>query len=222
MVNSAYAGLVAIKPHFGKPFWERPFSVFDSSIEIGLRSAHVMSALVAPIMVKNQSGLMVQVSSFGGVTYLFDIGYGVGKAGLDRLTADMAAELKPHGVHAVTLYPGGAVTEIAAFPDGETPVFTGRAVGALLNKTSKETLERYSGKVVQTAELAVDYSFTDVSGEIPNGPFSGVEAAKRCREAMGQPLFQYNLDAELPDPTETNNAAAAGFFPGVSPPDGAG
>ena len=222
LVNSAYAGLVAIKPHFGKPFWERPFSVFDSSIEIGLRSAHVMSALVAPIMVKNQSGLMVQVSSFGGVTYLFDIGYGVGKAGLDRLTADMAAELKPHGVHAVTLYPGGAVTEIAAFPDGETPVFTGRAVGALLNKASKETLERYSGKVVQTAELAVDYSFTDVSGEIPNGPFSGVEAAKRCREAMGQPLFQYNLDAELPDPTETNNAAAAGFFPGVSPPDGAG
>ena len=222
LVNSAYAGLVAINPHFGKPFWERPFSVFDSSIEIGLRSAHVMSALVAPIMVKNQSGLMVQVSSFGGVTYLFDIGYGVGKAGLDRLTADMAAELKPHGVHAVTLYPGGAVTEIAAFPDGETPVFTGRAVGALLNKASKETLEGYSGKVVQTAELAVDYSFTDVSGEIPNGPFSGVEAAKRCREAMGQPLFQYNLDAELPDPTETNNAAAAGFFPGVSPPDGAG
>ncbi len=215
LVNSAYAGLVAMKPHFGKPFWERPFSVFDSSIEIGLRSAHVMSALIAPIMVKNQSGLMVQISSFGGVAYLFDIGYGVGKAGLDRLTADMAAELKPHGVHAVTLYPGGAVTESAAFPDGETPVFTGRAVGALLNKASKETLERYSGKVVQTAELAMDYSFTDVSGEIPNGPFSGVEAAKRCREAMSQPLFQYNLEAELPNPMETNSTEAAGLFPGA-------
>ena len=63
LVNSAYAGLVAMKPHFGKPFWERPFSVFDSSIEIGLRSAHVMSALIAPIMVKNQSGLMVQILS---------------------------------------------------------------------------------------------------------------------------------------------------------------
>ncbi|MEO1847636.1 MAG: SDR family NAD(P)-dependent oxidoreductase, partial [Pseudomonadota bacterium] len=24
LVNSAYAGLPAIKPHFGKPFWERP------------------------------------------------------------------------------------------------------------------------------------------------------------------------------------------------------
>jgi dehydrogenase/reductase SDR family protein 1 len=215
LVNSGYAGLPAIKPHFGKPFWERPLSVFDASIEIGLRSAHVMSALVAPIMVKNQSGLMVQVSSFGGVTYLFDIGYGVGKAGLDRLTADMAAELKSHGVHAVTLHPGAGVTEITAFPGGETPVFTGRAVGALLNKASKETLERYSGKVVQTAELAVDYSFTDVGGGMPDGPFSGIEAAKRCRETMSQPLFQYNLDGELPDPMETNNTDIAGLFPGA-------
>ena len=215
LVNSAYGGLVAMTPHFGKPFWERPFSVFDASIEIGLRSAHVMSALVAPIMVKNKSGLMVQVSSFGGVTYLFDVGYGVGKAGLDRLTADMAAELKAHGVHAVTLYPGAGVTEITAFPGGETPVFTGRAVGALLNKASKETLERYSGKVVQTAELAADYSFTDVDGAMPDGPFSGIEAGKRCREAMSQPLFQYNLDAEMPDPMETNNTEIAGLFPGA-------
>ena len=91
LVNSAFAGLIAITPHFGKPFWERPLSVFDESINIGLRSAHVMSALVAPLMIKNKNGLMVQVSSFGGVKYVFDVGYGVGKAGLDRLTADMAA-----------------------------------------------------------------------------------------------------------------------------------
>ena len=103
LVNSAFAGLIAMTPHFGKPFWERPLSVFDASINIGLRSAHVMSALVAPLMVKNKAGLLVQVSSFGGVQYLFDVGYGVGKAGLDRLTADMATELKPYNIHAVTL-----------------------------------------------------------------------------------------------------------------------
>ena len=45
--------------------------------------------------------------------------------------------------------------------------------------------------------------------------FSGVEAAKRCREAMSKPLFQYNLEAELPNPMETNSAEAAGLFPGV-------
>ena len=75
------------------------------------------------MMVKQQSGLMVQVSSFGGVQYLFDVGYGVGKAGLDRLTTDMAAELKPHQVHAVTLYPGAAVTEVTVFQEAKAPFF---------------------------------------------------------------------------------------------------
>ena len=34
LVNSAYAGLIAMTPHFGKPFWERPLSVFDASLKI--------------------------------------------------------------------------------------------------------------------------------------------------------------------------------------------
>ena len=202
-------------PHFGKPFWERPLSVFDESLNIGLRSAHVMSALVAPLMVKNKTGLMVQVSSFGGVQYVFDVGYGVGKAGLDRLTTDMAAELKPHNVHAVTLYPGAGVTEVTAFPGGETPVFTGRAVAALLNKATNEDQARMSGKVVQTAELAVQHGFTDANGGMPEGDFSGVEAAKRCREIMTRPVIQYDMDAELPDPSETNNSGIAGLFAGA-------
>ena len=215
LVNSAFAGLIAMTPHFGKPFWERPLSVFDASINIGLRSAHVMSALVAPLMVKNKAGLMVQVSSFGGVQYLFDVGYGVGKAGLDRLTADMAAELKPHNVHAVTLYPGAGVTEVTAFPGGETPVFTGRAVAALLNKATNEDQVRMSGKIVQTAELSVKYDFTDANGGMPEGDFSGVEAAKRCREVMTRPVIQFDMDAELPDPSETNNTGISGLFAGA-------
>jgi hypothetical protein len=50
---------------------------------------------------------------------------------------------------------------------------------------------------------------------MPDGPFSGIEAGKRCREAMSQPIFQYNLDGELPDPMETNNTEIAGLFPGA-------
>jgi dehydrogenase/reductase SDR family protein 1 len=215
LVNSAYGGLVAVTPHFGKHFWEKPISVFDASLNIGLRSAFVMSALVAPLMIKNKAGLIVQISSFGGVNYLFDVGYGVGKAGLDRLTTDMAVELKPYDVHAVTLYPGGAVTEIAAFPGGETPVFTGRAVAALINTATKEELAQMNGKVVQTVELAVDYGFTDVDGQLPSGPFSNRDAAKQCRETMSKPLIQYDTMAELPDSSITNNPDMASMFPGT-------
>jgi dehydrogenase/reductase SDR family protein 1 len=113
------------------------------------------------------------------------------------------------------LYPGAAVTEVTAFPGGESTIFSGRAVGALLNKASKEDLARLNGKVIHTAELAVDYGFTDADGSMPNADFSGVEAAKRCREVMSQPVIQYNLDAELPDPSETNNPDFAGLFPGA-------
>ena len=215
LVNSAYGGLVAIAPHFGKPFWERPISVFDASLNIGLRSAYVMSAAVAPHMVSRKSGLIVQVSSLGGYTYLFDVGYGVGKAGLDRLSADMAAELEPHGVHSITLYPGGAVTEIAAFPGGETTTFAGRAVAALLNRTSIEELDRINGKVVQTMELALKHEFTDETGSLPDGPFSSQEAAEANRDLLKNTPVQYNLDGALPIAGETNSPEAAAFFPGV-------
>ena len=215
LVNSAYGGLTAMAPHFGKPFWERPVSVFDASMNIGLRSAFVMSKFVAPHMVENKSGLMVQVSSFGGHGYLFDVGYGVGKAGLDRLSADMAAELTTHGVSSVTLYPGGAVTETANFPGGETPTFAGRAVAALLMRTSSEDLSLINGKVTFTMELALKNGFKDSSGKLPDGPFSSEEAAAGMRAALGNTPFQYNSDAPMPDPNETNSKEAAGFFPGV-------
>ncbi len=215
LVNSAYGGLTAMTPHFGKPFWERPISVFDASMNIGLRSAYVMSAFVAPHMVSQKSGLMVQVSSLGGYTYLFDVGYGVGKAGLDRLSADMAAELKAHGVSSLTLYPGGAVTEIAQFPGGETPAFTGRAVASLLHDTPEDELSVLNGKVVLTMELALKHGFTDVSGSLPDGPFSSKESAEGVRAALMNTPVQYTRDGEMPNPDETNNPDAAGFFPGV-------
>ena len=215
LVNSAYGGLTAMAPHFGKPFWERPISVFDASMNIGLRSAYVMSKFVAPHMVKNKSGLMVQVSSFGGHGYLFDVGYGVGKAGLDRLSADMAAELNAFGVASVTLYPGGAVTETANFPGGETPTFAGRSVAALLMRTSTDDLSVINGKVTFTMELALKNGFTDSTGKLPDGPFSSEDAAAGMRAALSDTPFQYNLDAMMPDPNETNSKEAADFFPGA-------
>ena len=71
-----------------------------------------------------------------------------------------------------------------------------------------------SGKVVQTAELALEYGFTDLNGIMPEGDFSGVEAAKHQREMMSKPLIQYDMNAELPDTTETNNIGIAGLFAG--------
>ena len=76
LVNSAYSGLIAIAPHFGKSFWERPLSVYDEAFDVGVRSSYVMSKFVAPLMVAQQQGLIIQTSSTGAFHYAFDVAYG--------------------------------------------------------------------------------------------------------------------------------------------------
>ena len=70
-----------------------------------------MSALAAPLMVKQSSGLIVNISSRGGREYVFSASYGAGKAGVDRMAQDMALELKPHSVAALSLSPSKVKTE---------------------------------------------------------------------------------------------------------------
>ena len=98
LVNSAYQGLIAMTPHFGKRFWERPISVYDDHMNVGVRSSYVMSKLIVPNMIQNNSGLILQISSYGGFIYFCDVGYGVAHAAMDRLSYDMATELKDENV----------------------------------------------------------------------------------------------------------------------------
>ena len=63
------------------------------------------------IMTQQKNGLIVNVSSAGGLKYLFNVPYGVGKAALDRMTQDTAVELKHHNVAVIGLWPGPVKTE---------------------------------------------------------------------------------------------------------------
>jgi dehydrogenase/reductase SDR family protein 1 len=87
------------------------------------------------------------------------------------MTADMAIELRPYGVTAVSLYPGlvraEKVMEAAAWLDltnSESPEFIGRAVAALAGDPQ---VMRLTGTVLVAASLAVEYGFTDIDGHAP-------------------------------------------------------
>ena len=215
LVNFSFEGLKAVTPTLGQRFWEKPIEVFDDSYRVGTRSAFVASAHVVPAMLDNKSGLIVNVSSAGGLFYFMDVGYGVGKAGLDRLTYDMAVELKGTGVRALTLYPCAGISESAAFPGGETPAFCGRALAALVDGASEEDLDKISGKVIHSVELAQKYGTIDPdSNPAPTGPFSSAEAVAGVRAALEAGPNWYKLDAELADWTQTNNVGIADCFPG--------
>jgi NAD(P)-dependent dehydrogenase (short-subunit alcohol dehydrogenase family) len=99
--------------------------------------------------------------------------YGVAKAATDKMTADMAHELRPYSVAAVSLYPGLVRTEavVAAAKDGlldlsnsESPEFIGRVVAALARDPA--LMER-AGKVVIAAEVAAELGVGDVDGRQP-------------------------------------------------------
>ena len=215
LVNSAYQGLIAMTPHFGKRFWERPISVYDGHMDVGVRSSYVMSKLIVPNMISNKSGLILQISSYGGFVYLFDAGYGVAHAAMDRLSYDMATELKDHNVRAITMHPGAGQTEITAFPDGESPTYVGRAVLSLMEQADKKFLDKRNGKTVFTIDLAKKFGFKedyDADGSVNEARYEG---SRQYKQMMLSTLPQYDIETELPKYSDTNNEGFADLFKGA-------
>ncbi len=156
---------------WGKPFWEQPLWRWDSMFSAGVRAHYHASQLAARGMVARRRGLIVNISFWAAQKHIANVAYGVSKAATDKMTADMAVELRPHGVTAVSLYPGlvrtEKVMEAAAWLDltnSESPEFVGRAVAALAGDPD---VMRYSGKVLVAAAVAQEYGFTDVDGKTP-------------------------------------------------------
>ena len=170
LVNNAFA---IPEGRIAGPFWELPVAQWDLMHRVGLRSHYVAAVHAAQIMVPARRGLIVNVSSFGAKIYAISVAYGVGKAGVDRMSRDMARELRPHNVAAVSLWPGIVRTErLLREPErlgfdpthGESPTLSGRAVAALA--ADPQVLTR-SGEALVVAELAVAYDFTDLDGTRP-------------------------------------------------------
>jgi dehydrogenase/reductase SDR family member 1 len=152
-------------------FWTEPIGRWDSMFGTGVRAHYVTSVFAAPTMIAQGSGLIVNVSSDAAEKTDAGVSYGVAKSATDRMIACMAHELRPHGVAAVSLYPGLVRTEsvlrAAKFfdmSDSESPQFIGRAVAAL---AADPDVMRYSGQVMRSAPLGQEYGFDDVDGRRP-------------------------------------------------------
>ena len=187
LVNNAYAGVPALRAAYGKPFWEaEPAAFWDACNDVGLRSHYVASVYAARLMVPRQRGLICTLSSWGGLSYIFGGPYGVGKAGCDRMAADMAVELKKYQVASLSIWPGIVATELMtqfaaemglgdqasdaqaesgpANYNWETPLLTGRVIAAL---AADPNVLRRTGQVQIVAELAREYRAVDADGQRP-------------------------------------------------------
>ncbi|XP_010887514.2 dehydrogenase/reductase SDR family member 1 [Esox lucius] len=180
LVNNAYAGVQDIFTNIGKKFWETDPTIWDSINNTGLRGHYFCSVYASRMMVAQGRGLIVVISSMGGLRYLFNVSYGVGKAACDRLAADTAVELRSRGVASVSLWPGAVQTELVSqilfekdappgvdskfrdvFANGETTELSGRCIVEL---AKDKNLMSLSGKVLMTCDLARRYRLQDVDG----------------------------------------------------------
>lgn len=158
-------------------FWEKSLKLADM-IDVGLRSNYVAAWHAAPLMVAAGRGLIASISFYGAVSYFHGAAYGAAKAGTDKMMRDMAVDLAPHGVSAVSVWPGFVLTDAvkaippdllpddlrASLPNWESPEFTGRVIAALAADPELATL---SGQALIGAELGAHYGIVDLDGKQP-------------------------------------------------------
>ena len=172
LINNVYK--IPDPPAWGGGFWDHPIQIWDDQVGIGLRAHYVASWHAAKwIFAAGPGAAIMNVSSPGGQSYHFSSSYGTGKAGLDRLTADMAVELKPKNVAAVTLYPGSVSTEFiqdaAKYRDmdlsqSQTPLLVGRAAVCLLQ--ANNLMDR-SGSIQWVEDIIEEFNLFDENGKRP-------------------------------------------------------
>ncbi len=200
LVNNA----AAVAPELGRPgaFWEKPLAVGDM-IATGLHTNYIAAYFAAPLMVERGRGLIANISFYGAATYFHGPAYGAAKAGTDKMSFDMALELRPHGVACVALWPGFIYSDALAgfvqatpkehlpaalaehLPQFERPEFTGLVLNALHEDPQLMAL---SGQALIGAELGARYGISDIDGKQPVS----------YRDTMGAPITYLPPDPMRP------------------------
>lgn len=165
LVNNAWSGY-EISPSGNIPFWEIEWRHWDLMVDGGLRAAAFASTLAAPLMIEAGSGLIVNI------TWVLDRPHGhawyeVVKNATNKMTEQIADDLRPFGIACVAVSPGfmrlermDLTPELAA--KAESAEFPGRAIAALA--TDPNVLSK-SGGVYITPDLAREYGFSDIDGK---------------------------------------------------------
>ena len=101
----AYAG--------GVPVWELESTVFDNLLALNLRSGYVLSRAIVPAMLKQKSGVIINVASKAALDHASGAAaYVASKAAAVAMMDSLAADLKGTGVRVNSILPSIIDTEV--------------------------------------------------------------------------------------------------------------
>lgn len=186
LVNNIWGGEQLTE--WDKPFWEHSLSKGLIMQERAVKAHLITSFYGAPLMVRREKGLIIEVTDGIDYRYRGSLFYSLAKISPIHLAAAMAADLKPYGVSAVAVTPGFlrseemlehfGVTEAnwldavqsgkphaEHFSQSETPYFIGRGIAAL---AASNHLPERSGQVFSSWQLSDEFGIIDADGRRPH------------------------------------------------------
>lgn len=103
----------AVNPYYGSML-DIPDTAFEKILDSNVQSNHWLCQLVLPEMVERKDGVILIVSSVGGLHGSAVLGtYGVSKAADMALARNIATEFGPHNIRANAIAPGLVRTDFA-------------------------------------------------------------------------------------------------------------
>lgn len=189
-INNVYAAVDFLTRTANTPYWEKrvhedddnPGAVWDIVNGVGLRNHFVCCVYATRIMLSQAYGVIVNITSWGGLASIFDVAYCIGKSGVDRLSAELSLRA-PDNINVFTFCPGFVGTETLLplaqqqeeeNPDNkesfslwnvESPLFVGKVLAAVVS--DRPFLDQVRGKIVITAEAGDRYNIQDENGNRP-------------------------------------------------------
>lgn len=167
-----------------QPFWTLDTAMGFEMLDRAVRTHIVTNRCVAPYMVEQRSGLIVEVTDGDHHGYRGSLFYDLAKTTTIRLAFAMANELKTKNVTALAVTPGflrseamlerfgvdeanwrDAVDKATGFEASETSCYVGRGVVAL---AADPNVRAKAGGVYASWTLAREYGFTDIDGTTPH------------------------------------------------------
>ena len=126
LVNNAAVG------RLGKPLHAMSAEEWDETMETNLRAPFLLMRMVAPWMIRQKNGHIINISSLAGSNPLPNgAAYSASKWGLNGLTYSVAEELREHGIRVSVIAPGSVNTGFGSGSSRHTEQDAGRAARKL-------------------------------------------------------------------------------------------